>query len=209
MGIWMLILDHIAICCADLAEGAAWAEEQLGVPLLPGGQHARYGTHNRLLGLGEGLYLEVIAADPAAKPTGPRWFGLDRFSGPPRLGNWICATKDLNAALDFAPQEAGQAVDLARGALRWKISVPEDGSLPFDGGFPTLIEWGEGSPHPSRSLGSSGVRLDRWIVRHPRATDISALLGGRLEDPRVTFETAETAGFVAVFDTPSGQRVLS
>ncbi len=59
-----LKLDHLAVACANLDEGVDWVEEQLGVPLQPGGQHARYGTHNKLLGLGDGLYFEVIAIDP-------------------------------------------------------------------------------------------------------------------------------------------------
>ena len=36
------------------------------------------GTHNRLLGLGTNVYLEVIAIDTeAAPPARPRWFSLD------------------------------------------------------------------------------------------------------------------------------------
>ena len=59
-------------------------------------------THNRLLGLGD-LYLEVIAADPSApRPAWPRWFDLDRFTGAPRLTNWICACDDLEAAVAAA-----------------------------------------------------------------------------------------------------------
>jgi hypothetical protein len=43
------------------------------------------GTHNRLLKLGEGFYLELIAIDPQAPPPGrPRWFGLDRLELPVR-----------------------------------------------------------------------------------------------------------------------------
>ena len=60
----MLTLDHIAVACTDLAEGTAWAEERLGVKMQTGGKHARYGTHNTLLGLADGLYFEVIAIDP-------------------------------------------------------------------------------------------------------------------------------------------------
>ena len=34
------------------------------------------GTHNRVLGMAGGMYLEVIAIDPDAAAR-PRWFGLD------------------------------------------------------------------------------------------------------------------------------------
>ncbi|MGD7428536.1 VOC family protein, partial [Ralstonia pseudosolanacearum] len=129
----MLTLDHLAVACRDLAEGMAWVEAQLGVRMQPGGKHLRYGTHNTLLGLGDDLYLEVIAKDPgAAAYDGPAWFGLDHFSGPPRLGNWICQSDDLASAPEFV----GLPQALARGDLSWQITVPEDGSLPYGGAYP-------------------------------------------------------------------------
>ena len=59
-------LDHLAIVADRLEPGVAWAEERLRVALRPGGRHARFGTHNRLLGLGPDCYLEVITPDPEA-----------------------------------------------------------------------------------------------------------------------------------------------
>ena len=86
----VLGIDHIAISAGRLQEGVEYVEAALGVPLEAGGRHLRFGTHNRLLNLGE-LYLEVIAIDPQAEaPFAPRWFDLDRFSGRPRPTNWIC-----------------------------------------------------------------------------------------------------------------------
>lgn len=202
----MLKLDHLAVACTDLAQGTAWVEAQLGVPLLPGGKHPRYGTHNRLLGLADGLYLEVIAVDPGApSPEGARWFALDHFSGPPRLANWICNTTDLKAALQGAPPVVGPARQMQRDALKWQITVPDDGSLPFHGGFPTLMEWPVGV-HPSQSLPESGCRLKRFEVSHPEAEALSKMV--RLEDPRVQFVTGPL-GFQAAFETPSGPRILS
>jgi catechol 2,3-dioxygenase-like lactoylglutathione lyase family enzyme len=70
--------DHLVLAARDLDAGAAWLESLLGVKLAQGGKHARMGTHNRLLGLGDNFYLELIAIDPdAVAPGRPRWFGLD------------------------------------------------------------------------------------------------------------------------------------
>ncbi len=200
-------LDHLAVTAADLATGAAWTEDALGVTLLQGGQHARYGTHNRLLGLDAGLYLEVIAPDPTA-PTRPhpRWFGLDQ-AGAPTLGNWICRSPNLAADLEDEPKGTGDPVPLKRGDLAWTIAVPADGSLPMQGGYPTLIQWTAGA-HPSTRLPDSGLRLTRVEVHHPQAAHIAAMLADKLTDPRVQFIQGDQSKLRAAFSTPSGERWL-
>ena len=92
----MLELDHLAVSGATLEAARAAVEDALGVPMQPGGEHDVFHTHNTLLGLEDGLYLEAIAINPAAPtPDRPRWFDLDRFEGSARLSNWICRTDDI------------------------------------------------------------------------------------------------------------------
>ena len=168
----MLQLDHLAVSAATLEHGVAWVEDALGVALALGGKHAHMSTHNRLLSLGD-IYLEVIAVDPAAPaPAWPRWFDLDSFKGPPRLTNWIAACDDLDAELALSPAGAGKPIDLERGDLRWRMAVPADGRLPFDGCFPALISW-QGRLHPTVLLPDMGVRLIRLEIAHPDAAALT------------------------------------
>jgi hypothetical protein len=201
----MLRLDHLAVSAATLACGVAAVEAALGLPLGPGGQHPHMATHNRLLGLGD-VYLEVIAADPdAPAPAWPRWFDLDRFTGVPRLTNWIAACDDLVAALGAAPAGTGAAVDLARGDLRWRMAVPGNGCLPFDGAYPALIEWQ--GPHPATRLPDVGARLHRLEVAHPEAAALRAALAG-WSDPRVVIVPGAQKALRAEIATPHGMRAL-
>ena len=62
----MFELDHLVVAARDLDEGTAFVQDLLGVPLEPGGKHDAMGTHNRLLNLGGGVYLEIITIDPDA-----------------------------------------------------------------------------------------------------------------------------------------------
>ena len=202
-----IILDHIAVSATTLAEATEYCEAALGIPLRPGGRHDVFSTHNTLLGLSDGLYLEAIAADPdAPAPDRPRWFDLDHFSGPARLTNWICRTEDLDVTLSKLTEGAGQPVDLRRGDLRWRMAVPVSGRLPFDNMHPALIQW-QSRQHPSQSLGDSGCKLRRLIIRHPEAKALHNLLADVFTDQRVVFETAP-ASLTAEFDTPNGTRVL-
>lgn len=202
----MLQLDHLAVVASDLREGCAAVEETLGVAMQPGGQHAHFGTHNQLLGLEDGLYLEVIAVDPNAPDPGvTRWFDLDRMEGAPRLGNWICRSDDLNAAVARFPQ-AGRPVALARGDLNWRMAVPDTGRLPYDNLFPALMQW-DCAAHPAERLAPSGCRLQRLVVAHPEAGELAAQLAPYLTDERVVFETGAPA-LMAEIVKPSGLRFL-
>lgn len=199
-----MLLDHLAVAGETLGDASAHIEQALGVPLQDGGKHEAFGTHNRLLGLKDGLYLEAIAIDPqASRPGRTRWFDLDRLQGPPRLGNWICRVPDITASIALFPEGVGDAVELTRGDLRWHMAVPPSGRLPFDNLFPALIQW-HGDLHPATMLRDSGCRLTRLVVSHPDAPELARLL----EDVQpVVFDTGP-AGLRAEFDTPHGPRVL-
>lgn len=200
-------MDHIAVAAASLAEGTAFVESALGVRLAPGGQHPAMGTHNRLLSLGAAEYLEVIAIEPGAQGprTGARWFGLDGFSGRPRVAGWVVACDDLDAALAVAGAGLGAAMDLSRGDLRWRLSVSEAGVMPFDGCHPALIEWPRGLG-PAAHLPDPGCRLAGLEITHPRAADLAARIP--LRDARITLREG-AVGMRASIVTPFGLRILA
>ena len=177
-------LDHLVIAARDLDEGAAYVRERLGADVVAGGKHATMGTHNRVLSLGSGVYLEVIAIDPeASRPAHPRWFGLDELataaslaSGPALL-HWVERTEDLEAEA----RSMGGEVEIRafeRGPYRWRMALTRDGSLPGGGLRPTLIQWD--SEHPAGRLPASGCRL-------------LSLGGPGIGDARVATATGERA----------------
>ncbi|MFC4669390.1 VOC family protein [Seohaeicola nanhaiensis] len=200
-------LDHIVVAGATRAEATLAVEEALGVVLQTGGSHVDFGTHNALLGLADGLYLEAIAIDPAAvPPERARWFDLDRFNGRARLTNWVCASDDMESELAALGADAGVPMDLTRGDLAWRMAVPETGVLPFDNLHPALITW-QSPVHPSDMLAVSGCALRRLVVCHPEAPVLAARLEPHLHDPRVVYEMGPLL-LRAEIDTPHGLRVL-
>jgi hypothetical protein len=202
--------DHLVIAARTLPEGVAWVESLLGVPMGPGGRHDLMGTHNRLLSLGPGRFLEVIAIDPGAPSPGrPRWFDLDasymreRLAVGPALVTWVARTDAIEGALSALAIGEPEVLALSRGAYRWRIGVAASGALALGGVAPTLIEW-EGD-HPAAALADTGCRLETLELAHPEAGAILAALrahGLAAGEPVVA--RAQGAGLFARLRTQCG-----
>jgi len=179
-------IDHITVAAATLGDGVAWVEERLGGVRVPvGGAHPVMGTHNHLLRLGDALFLEIIAPDPAVPnpPRRPRWYALDdaeflhrlRQEGP-RLATWVARTTDIAAAVGRSPIPLGAPERVGRGGLEWLITVPSDGALPEGGVMPTLIQWPRDRAHPAAGMPDLGFRLLGLELRHPAPDRLDAAL---------------------------------
>ena len=202
--------DHLVIAAKRLEEGVDFVERRLGVTAGPGGKHDLMGTHNRLVALGPGRFLEVIAIDPdAPAPLQPRWFDLDqpsmqaRLADGPALVHWVARTDDIEAAIAATTPSPPPILALSRGAFRWRIGVPLDGRLPRGGIAPTLIQWF--TRHPADVLPDSGCRLEALVLRHPDAPAILHELryaGLSAEDPVQAHH--EGLGLEARIRTPRG-----
>lgn len=210
----LVVLDHLTVAALSLEAGVEHVRRNLGVVVPPGGAHPLMGTHNCLMRLGEAVFLEIIAPDPAATPQRTRWFALDdpemrtRLNHSPRLISWVVSVPDLKAALGGIDRSAGEAVPLTRGSLSWLISVPRDGSMRFGGAFPTLIEWPPG-PHPASDMADLGCRFEHLAIGHPDSAGLVAALGPLFGDDRVTITSNASARLRATIRTPEGARELT
>lgn len=203
-----LRLDHITVTAQTLPEGIEYVADQIGIRVPLGGQHPIMGTHNALMALGPNEFLEIIAIDPDAAPIArARWFGLDIFSGPPRLSTWVLATDQIDESLRELPDESGPAIPMTRGQLSWLISVPESGQLPFQGACPTVIQW-PGGPHPSAQMTNLGCRLTALDVNTPKAQTLNDCLSPAMQDPRIRIHESHHTGLTAEIATPSGLKTL-
>ena len=200
-------IDHLVVTAASLDAGAEYVRSALGVEMQAGGEHARMGTHNRLLRLGETLFLEVIAANPdAPRPDRPRWFQLDEPESvkAPRLATWVASCDYIHA---LAPESLGKIETMTRGNFRWLITVPEDGKLPLQGIAPTLIEW-RSDAHPARGLKDLGCSLVGFEGSYPRPEEVMAMLHSIGFDGDCPVSRGE-ARLVAHIRTPAGERRLA
>jgi hypothetical protein len=175
-------LDHLVVAAATVEQGIDYVAGVTGVAPRPGGKHVAMGTHNALLRLGERVFLEVIAIDPAGtKPSRPRWFDLDNIAlqaeltERPRLIHWVARTTDVERAAARCPIKLGPIHPMERGAYRWRITIPDDGKAPGKGIAPTLIQW-DVTAHPADALPESGVSLAGFAGANPEPDVIRAAL---------------------------------
>lgn len=195
-------IDHLVYAVPELAAGVRQLAERLGVTAAAGGSHEGRGSHNALLSLGAGTYLEIIAPDPdQPPPPRPRPFGLDALSEP-RLVTFAVHEVRPSALLPASgrsaplpPAAAGQHLHqwrvraAARGYEPGPVAAMSrrrpDGTLlswrlcqhpapPFGGVVPFLIDWGNAeSPAATAPI---GCRLLALEVSTPDAAAVGAAL---------------------------------
>jgi hypothetical protein len=175
-------LDHLVVTAASCAQGVSWLQARSGIAIPFGGRHPLMGTHNHLTALADDQFLEVIAIDPSAStPDRVRWFNLDdeqhqaRLVVDPALTTWVAATDNLDESLEAVRQlgiDPGVPVDLTRGELHWRLALKENGSLAYDGIFPTLIEWPR-EINPVSQMEDQGIRFENLVAFHPQAALLS------------------------------------
>ena len=222
-------IDHLVVMAASLDDGVQWCEDTMGITPGPGGEHEKYGTHNRLFKIASPqfplAYFEIIAINPLAvipkRAQVTRWFDMDNLTlqkalvQGPRLVHFVSSTEDVKAArhvLRTQGIERGQVVHASRqsskGTLNWQITVREDGERLFNGCLPTLIQWGKPDAteplrlHPRNSLPRSGVTLQSLTVSHPSGAKLQAAFDA-IGLAHIAIETGP-ANLVASLQTPKG-----
>lgn len=210
-----LLLDHSILAAPDLPDLVAAFEARTGVAATPGGRHAGQGTHNALVGLGPGRYLELLAPDPGAE-DGPFRASI-AYLDAPALHTWcVRGDGDATSADVFAARVRAAGLEPRRVAmartrpdgvrLAWEL-VFADGH-PFGGLVPFFIDWGA-SPHPSATLDAPlawrGLRL-----RHPDAASLARLLaalGGAPDGVEVA--RGDAPWLTAAWNGPRGEDAWS
>ncbi len=175
-------LDHIVLGAESLEQGLQYIAERFGVDVPGGGEHLQMGTHNCVMALGSGCYFEIIAIAPHLDaPARRRWFVFDnpeqqaRLAERPRILTWVVRTSDLAQTLSNSTADFGEIVAMQRGELNWQLTIREDGSLPFGGLCPAIIQWQGNSP-PIAKMADLGCRVEGITLSHPEPDSLSAVL---------------------------------
>jgi Glyoxalase-like domain len=172
----VLWLDHVIYATDDLdAEAERWRRAS-GLASVEGGRHARWGTANRIVPLGED-YVEIAAVVDAEQARG-NVFGRAILE---RTGRWlgvVVATDELDAVASRLGLDVGQGSRVRPDGteLRWRSAGFDDPRREW--WMPFFIEWnvppelhpGRADVHHGRAvrgiasveIAGDGERLRSW-----------------------------------------------
>ena len=180
-------IDHIVVGSCNLISGTNILESKLSTKFSTGGEHQIMGTHNKLLKLKSDIYLEVIANNPNVNnPSCPKWFSLgeertkEKIQFSPRALCWVLKVDNIENTVKKCGYNPGEILQISRGELTWKITVPSNGKLVDNGVLPVLIEW-PSDQHPSKKLNNSNVSLNKLSLFHPEPNKINNIISNLIE----------------------------
>lgn len=206
-------IDHLSVGAEALEQGVPFLKATLGVEIPQGSKHPMMATHNCVMRVGDGCFLELIAINPEDSPTRSRWFSFDepetrrRLAERPRPLCWVVGTDSLDEIVRTSPIDLGEIVKFQRGERSWRLTVPADGHLPEQGLLPAFIEWSPG-PHPSAGQQDLGIKLRRIVLTTPEPARLLSTLKILNIDSLADVKQGPThLGFE--FDTPSGPIALA
>jgi Glyoxalase-like domain len=168
-------IDHVIYGTADLDVAAARVEACLGLAAVAGGRHQGLGTHNRIVPLGDGSFIELLAVDdPEQAQRSPLGTALQaaiaRGDG---LFGWAVAVEDVEpvaARLGTAITTVGRQGMTAR--LTGVLESLSEPALPF------FIERAAGriAGRTAQPLANPTARLS-WLEVAVDATRLNDWLG--------------------------------
>lgn len=154
-GLRELAVDHVLVATQDLTAASRVLADRYGLRSCRGGRHPDWGTANWIVPVGD-AYLELVAVvDERVAERCP--FGQWVASARPVLVQpigWAVRTTSIDAiaerhGLSVTP---GSRAAPSGPLLSWRLAgVERAASEPL---IPFFIEWGDGTPHPSRALGA-------------------------------------------------------
>jgi hypothetical protein len=172
-------IDHLILAIDDLQKGIETFARMTGVRPEFGGEHPGRGTANALVSLGKGRYLELLAPASRESRIDPSWGDTLKHTALTPVG-WALHTRNLaktvaalrGAGLTVSDPQPGSRKRADGSVLNWQTAAltgPQLGLEPF------VIQWGEGTAHPS-ATSPQGCELVSVKLTAPEPENLRKLL---------------------------------
>lgn len=207
----MHTLDHLVYAVPDLSVALDWFAEHAGLRPAIGGRHLHQGTHNAVVNLGQGAYLEIVAPDPENTTIPPpRWMGVDLVRQP-QMVRWSLKNNDLprQATLlrtinpELGSIHTGQRQLTTGELLRWQMTLPL--AQPAVDLIPFFLDWSSSDFHPTDRMPEE-FSLVSLNLEHPEPQAMEPSLASLGVQQAVSL--AAQPSIIVRLQTPKGELVL-
>jgi hypothetical protein len=201
------VFDHLMHGGSDLESLVDEFAARTGAQAVRGGSHAGTGTHNALISLGEGRYLELIAPIPGHHGDSPLATLLAGLATPRNI-LWAARTDDIEVAAAAAKAQGydpGGIIEMSRTTpggttLSWRLTF--GGADVLLGVLPFLIQW-TCDAHPA-ARAPTGCILADFRAEHPRVAAVQTTAAGAL-GVAIDMRTGSVPALIATLETPRGR----
>ena len=196
-------IDHIILAINDLDKGIEEMKTLTGVEPVFGGIHPNTFSQNALISLGNNTYVEILAPRADADSV-PEWINkLEKLTP----YGWAVSTKNIEATAGKITSLEREVTRLRPGSrdkpdgqtLSWTTFAITDLQTP---GIPFLIQWGEGSAHPS-TTSPEGCKLGSVSISSSEAEDLETLFSNLGIEVGVI--SSEDTSLTFKLETPNGE----
>ena len=147
-------IDHLILGINDLDRGIELFAQKTGITPRFGGHHPDLGTHNALVSLGNGAYLEILAPKDKSVPTKAPFNGLENFNQLTPCG-WAITVSDIDIIIDELSGLGSKVMGPVPGSrkssegitLQWRAAFIQSDDGPTINPF--FSNWSELTIHPS------------------------------------------------------------
>jgi len=159
-----MYIDHFVVTCEDLESTKKEFEKKTGAKIYYGGEHPSLGTHNALLPLDNGLYIEFLA--PKEERAKSNIFNLNSTKQNGYCLSAFCVSNIEKYLLltdfsDSVKKAKMSRITKDNEEISWFIALDKQIDETFNGFIPFAIEWI--SPHPT-SLYTASCKLIRFEI---------------------------------------------
>ncbi len=172
----LLRIDHIILAIEDLNQGMQQFEEITGLKPVYGGEHPNSDTHNAIVALKDGIYLEILAPKEGLDSLPAFFQGMNTLTpiGFALNTDDIVLLDQRLKALQFSTDgiQDGSRTTPSGLQLSWQLLMSNEPAFSMN---PFFIHWSPESEHPSVSDNVS-CELDALHLTSPFGTTIKQIL---------------------------------
>ena len=203
-------IDHFVLGIHDLKTGMDEFEAKSGIAPVFGGVHEKVGTHNALVSLGEGKYLEILAPIDKNSRANSAFGDLNKETLTP-VG-WVIGTTNssvIETILESHGIVHSGIIPLSRktsqgNEIKWSNIFHHHEGKPSANPF--FIEWEDLSIHPSITLPQHGCSLESFSINSQGEDQLTAFLKAIMLDLSFSKQTEFPSGQITSLslNTPQG-----